>query len=80
MFLILRLLNELNGALDALSKDLRAALELAADRIHSFHEKQLPRDFAYQDHAGVELGMRYTPVDSVGLYVPVVRLPTHHPF
>ncbi len=61
---------EMNAALDGLDKDLRAALELAADRIHSFHEKQLPQDFAYQDQAGVELGMRYTPVDAVGLYVP----------
>ena len=61
---------ELNAALDGLNKDLRSALELAASRIHSFHEKQLPRDFAYQDQAGVELGMRYTPVDAVGLYVP----------
>ena len=61
---------ELNAALDGLGNDLRSALELAAARIRSFHEKQLPRDFAYQDQAGIELGMRYTPVDAVGLYVP----------
>ena len=60
-------MGELNSALDGLDKDLRAALELAATRIHSFHEKQLPQDFAYHDHAGIELGMRYTPVDAVGL-------------
>tara|TARA_B100001057_G_scaffold498720_1_gene606755 strand:+ start:1434 stop:2729 length:1296 start_codon:yes stop_codon:yes gene_type:complete len=61
---------ELNAALDGLNKNLRAALELAATRIHSFHEKQLPQNFAYKDQAGIELGMRYTPVDAVGLYVP----------
>ena len=61
---------EMDSALDGLDRDLRAALELAAARIHSFHEKQLPQDFAYQDQAGIELGMRYTPVDAVGLYVP----------
>ncbi|MDC1383757.1 histidinol dehydrogenase [Candidatus Puniceispirillum sp.] len=62
--------SEMVAALNALDKDLRAALELAAERIFTFHEKQLPQDFSYQDQAGVELGMRYTPVDSAGLYVP----------
>ena len=62
--------DEMVTALNGLDADLRAALELAADRIRSFHEKQLPQDFAYQDDAGIQLGMRYTPVDSAGLYVP----------
>ena len=61
---------ELDAALDGLDKDLRVALELAADRIHSFHAKQLPQDFVYQDQVGIELGMRFTPVDAAGLYVP----------
>ena len=61
---------EVNAALDGLDKDLRSALELAAERIRSFHEKQLPHDFSYQDEVGVELGIRYTPVDAAGLYVP----------
>ena len=46
--------NEMMAALNGLDADLRAALELAADRIRSFHEKQLPQDFAYEDDAGVE--------------------------
>ena len=58
------------AALNGLDAELRAALELAADRIRNFHEKQLPQDFAYQDDAGVQLGMRFTPVDAAGLYVP----------
>ena len=62
--------SEMTAALNGLDKDLRAALELAANRIRTFHEKQLPQDFIYQDQAGVELGMRYTPVDAAGLYVP----------
>ena len=62
--------SEMATALNSLDKDLRAALELAAERICTFHEKQLPQGFSYQDQAGVELGMRYTPVDSAGLYVP----------
>ena len=37
------------AALYSLDAELRAALELAADRIRNFHKKQLPQDFAYQD-------------------------------
>jgi histidinol dehydrogenase len=61
---------EMQAALDGLDAELRDALEVAATRIRAFHEKQVPETIAYQDAAGVELGMRHTPVDAVGLYVP----------
>ena len=60
----------LQAALDGLNDALRQSLELAADRIQSFHEKQLPEGFTYSDEVGVQLAMRHTPVDAVGLYVP----------
>ena len=60
----------LQAALDGLDDDLRQSLELAAARIQAFHEKQRPNGFAYTDEAGVELAMRHTAVDAVGLYVP----------
>src|SRR5262245_24101301 len=47
-----------------------AALELARDRILDHHRRQKPKDDFYVDAAGVELGSRWTPVESVGLYVP----------
>ncbi len=47
-----------------------AALELAAERIRAFHERQLPESTAWQDMQGVRLGLRWTPIDAVGLYVP----------
>jgi histidinol dehydrogenase len=46
------------------------ALELAHDRILDHHQRQLPRDDVYVDREGVELGTRWTPVASAGLYVP----------
>jgi histidinol dehydrogenase len=46
------------------------ALDLAASRIEAFHKAQLPQDLAMTDAAGYRLGMRWTPLDSVGLYVP----------
>jgi histidinol dehydrogenase len=47
-----------------------AALDLAANRIEAFHHAQLPTDLKMTDTAGMTLGMRWTPLDSVGLYVP----------
>jgi histidinol dehydrogenase len=46
------------------------ALNLAASRIEAFHQAQLPADLQMTDDAGMTLGMRWTPLDSVGLYVP----------
>jgi histidinol dehydrogenase len=46
------------------------ALKLAHDSILAHHERQLPKDDIYKDSLGVELGTRWTPVASAGLYVP----------
>lgn len=58
---------EARGGIDA--KTL-AALELARDRILDHHRRQKPKDESYVDAAGVELGSRWTAVESAGLYVP----------
>ncbi len=52
------------------SKEQLAALDLALERITAFHERQKPEDSRFRDAAGVELGWRWSPLDSVGLYVP----------
>ena len=50
--------------------EVREALAFAAARIRAYHERQRPADAAWTDEAGVELGWRWTPLDSVGVYVP----------
>jgi histidinol dehydrogenase len=47
-----------------------AALKIAAERIESFHRKQLPQSLDYIDASGVRLGMEWRPLASAGLYVP----------
>ncbi len=47
-----------------------AALQIAAERIESFHRKQLPQGLDYTDGLGVRLGLRWRPLASAGLYVP----------
>ena len=46
------------------------ALKFARDRIQAHHKRQMPVDDRYVDPIGVELGSRWTAVESVGLYVP----------
>ncbi len=58
------------AAYDELDRDLRDALELAADRIRAYHRQQLPQDRDYTDDIGMRLGARWTAVDAAGLYVP----------
>ncbi len=48
----------------------REALQAAAARIRSFHERQLQQSWEYRDEQGVKLGQRVTPLERVGLYVP----------
>lgn len=61
---------ECREAYDELKPDLRAALELAAQRIRAFHEAQKPANRDSTDEAGVRLGAIWRAVDAAGLYVP----------
>ena len=63
-------LNEIDDATRKISLNEYDALRFAADRIASFHLKQMPENFEYVDDAGIKMGMRWSPIDSVGLYVP----------
>ncbi|HKM65365.1 MAG TPA: histidinol dehydrogenase [Acidisphaera sp.] len=61
---------EIDAATSGVSVELREALDLAASRIDAFHRAQIPSDLRMTDAAGLTLGMRWTPLDAVGLYVP----------
>lgn len=58
------------AARDACDPDHIAALEFAAARIRTFHERQLPEGFSFTDAEGVRLGARWTSVSAAGIYVP----------
>jgi len=47
-----------------------AALRFAAERIESFHRRQLPPAIDYVDALGVRLANRWRPIVAAGLYVP----------
>ncbi|MFT9382102.1 histidinol dehydrogenase [Gluconobacter sp. P5B12] len=55
---------------DLVPSDLMDALKTAARRIEAFHAAQMPKDLDFTDDEGIRLGMRWTALDAVGLYVP----------
>ena len=63
-------LAEIEAAYENADRKMRDALELAASRIRSHHQRQKPHDDRYTDAIGVELGTRWSAIDAVGLYVP----------
>lgn len=61
---------EINDSFNIIDKKVIKALKNASKRIKSYHKRQLPKNDFYKDKIGVNLGSRWTPIDSVGLYVP----------
>jgi histidinol dehydrogenase len=65
--------DELLAALQAVTPAQRHALEAAAQRVRSYHQRQLEacgRSWSYFDEDGTLLGQKVTPLDRVGIYVP----------
>ena len=64
----------MQNALQQLSPQRRAALEAAAERVRTYHERQKREcgsdGFLYTEADGTVLGQKVTPLDRVGIYVP----------
>lgn len=60
----------LQEAYERIDRAQRSALEQAAARIRSFHERQRAESWRYTESDGTELGQRVTALDSAGIYVP----------
>ena len=61
---------EIEAGVAACPRDVREAIAFAAARIRDYHQRQRPADARFTDAAGVELGWRWTALESVGVYVP----------
>ena len=60
----------LEAALATIDPQLRADLELAAERLRTYAEHQKMASWSYTEADGTLLGQQVTPLDRVGLYVP----------
>lgn len=61
---------ELKAATQNLPAEQLGALKRAAERIETFHRRQLQESWQYQDQMGNTLGQKVTPMASAGIYVP----------
>ena len=53
-----------------LNKETKKSIDIAFNRIEKFHKKQLFKSFKFRDKYQNEMSYRYTPIESVGVYVP----------
>jgi len=63
----------LQQAYDTITPAQRHALQVAAERVRSYHQRQLQAcglSWQYRDDDGTLLGQKVTPLDRVGIYVP----------
>src|SRR6478672_4944222 len=61
---------ELKAAHDTLPADQKRALAQAADRIRAYHSHQSAESWSFTEPDGTRLGLRVTPLERVGVYVP----------
>ena len=61
---------EMEAAWASLDQDFLRTLEMAAENIRRFHQRQVHRDFVVTDQPGILMGQRYTPIEKVGICVP----------
>jgi histidinol dehydrogenase len=59
-----------HAALRELPAAQRRALQFAAERIRTYHERQRQESWRVEEPDGTVLGQQVTPIDRVGLYVP----------
>lgn len=62
--------DRMQQALDSIPDQQRQALEAAADRVSSYHQRQRQESWSYRDEQGTLLGQQVTPLDRAGIYVP----------
>ncbi len=60
----------LKQAFETLDSKEQNALQIAADRVRNYHQRQVQETWSYQEDDGTMLGQKVTPLDKVGLYVP----------
>jgi histidinol dehydrogenase len=61
---------QMKAAYESTEPKLKAALQLAYDRIKDYHQKLMPSTWMETDRTGSILGQKVTPVDRAGLYIP----------
>jgi histidinol dehydrogenase len=62
--------NELLKKCDLISNELKQSIEVSMANIKKFHAAQLPSDIQVETLQGVSCGIKFKPLQRVGLYIP----------
>ena len=62
--------SRIDKAYDTVPKAQRDALEYAAERVRTYHQRQVQESWHYTEANGTQLGQKITPIKRAGLYVP----------
>lgn len=66
---------EIEEAFEKVEKNFIDAVKYAIRNLEKFHKLQIPKDYDVEVDKGISLGRRWSPIDSVGLYIPGGRAP-----
>ena len=61
---------EMETAYDSLGEEFQEVLLQASANIEKFHEKQIRNDYVITDTPGIVTGLRFTPIERVGICIP----------
>ena len=67
--------DEIKEAFEVVEDSFKEAINYAAGNLEKFHSKELPQGFKVSVEDGIELGLKWAPIETVGLYVPGGRAP-----
>ena len=62
--------NEIDQAFSGVEEEYKKAVQIAIGNLEKYHQMQYPKDYVIDVRNGVELGRRWSPIETVGLYVP----------
>ena len=60
----------IRNSIKNISEDLLEALLFSYERIHDYHKELKPSDKSYVDKIKTKIDLKWSPIDSVGIYVP----------
>lgn len=67
--------SEISGAYQNISPDFVSSLKVIIENVTKFYKRQLKKPWKLKADDGVILGEQFTPLDSVGVYIPAGQAP-----
>lgn len=66
---------KINKSINEIPKDLKIAIKKSIQRIKRFQKNNIPKSWIKSFNPDEKMGYRYSPLDSVGIYIPGGKIP-----